>query len=90
MGKALTEMTHIRDETWDKNGKELESLTFKMQNYPKILKKVSDEIARREKYNNTIDQLMTILTRVQGQDAQKRKQFNLKYAKYCVEPDMQQ
>lgn len=89
MGQALTEMNHVRNDIWDTNGKELEELAFRLANYSKILAKVAAEVTRRDKYNSTIEHIMTILTKVQREDAQTRKEFNSKYAKYCVVPDMQ-
>ena len=55
-----------------------------MKNYPKILKKVRAEMARRFNYNTGIEQLMTILMKVQSDEAQKRKLFNLKYGRNIV------
>ena len=55
-----------------------------MKNYPKILKKVRAEMARRDNYNTGIEQLMTILMKVQSDEAQKRKLFNLKYGRNIV------
>jgi hypothetical protein len=34
---------------------------YRMQNYPKILKRVRAEMARRDDYNTRVEQLMTIL-----------------------------
>lgn len=81
-------MNHVRNEIWESNGKELDALTCNMQNYPKILAKVSKEIARRDKYTQTIEELMALIINVQSQDANARKEFNTKYAKYCVVPEM--
>jgi hypothetical protein len=41
-------------------------------------------MARRDNYNTGIEQLMTILMKVQSDEAQKRKLFNLKYGRNIV------
>lgn len=55
-----------------------------MHNYPKILKKVRAEMARRDNYNTRVENLMTILMREQSEEAQKRKKFNYKYVRNIV------
>lgn len=55
-----------------------------MEHFPKILAKIANELARRNSYNSSVEQLMAILIKAQGQEALKRKEFNRKYAKNAV------
>ena len=48
-------MQSTRNEIWEQNKKEIDALVFRVQNFPKIVSKIAAELARREKYNSTIE-----------------------------------
>lgn len=62
--QALTELHSAKTEAWEITKKEIDSLVYRMEHYPKILAKIAHEIARRNSYNSSIEQLMAILIKV--------------------------
>jgi cell fate (sporulation/competence/biofilm development) regulator YmcA (YheA/YmcA/DUF963 family) len=88
--QALTELHSAKTEAWEITKKEIDSLVYRVEHFPKILAKIDQELSRRNSYNSSIEQLMAILIKVQGQEAHKRKEFNRKYAKNAVFADLTQ
>lgn len=64
--QALTELHSAKTEAWEINKKEFDSLVYKVEHFPKILARVNQELSRRNSYNFSIEQLMSILIKLQG------------------------
>lgn len=81
-------MHSAKSEAWEINKKQIDSLVYRIEHFPRILSKIGNELARRNNYNSSIEQLISILIKVQGKEAIKRKEFNKKYGKNAVLKDL--
>jgi hypothetical protein len=62
--QALTELHSAKSEAWETNKKLIDSLVYRVENFPRILAKIGKELARRNSYNSSIEDLISILIKV--------------------------